>query len=218
MAVWFVTLFLIDTAFLCVATKIENPTWISPLLVISAVVFVPLFLIGIFLMQTVFRKELQEDPYYSDWLKRQDKIFAGFSPENILNDNDITVDITNPQKMIAGANGNDLETQRIKSYKDKKGLFLVHTWRPSSMSGQVADIVVRLQQHGKGPLTNGNIEKVEYQLGPKFFKHPQVKTNKCDSFKIEVSAYGPMLCLARVYIKGEQSPILLERYINFDEI
>ena len=68
MAVWFVALLLIDSELLTAATFIKAPCWIPPLLVISAICFIPLFLVGIFLMQTVFRRELQEDPYYSKWL------------------------------------------------------------------------------------------------------------------------------------------------------
>jgi len=64
MAVWFIALLLVDSAFLTAAAKIGNPSWITPMLAISAIVFVPLFLSGVFLMQTVFRKELQEDQYY----------------------------------------------------------------------------------------------------------------------------------------------------------
>jgi hypothetical protein len=68
MAVWFVALLLIDSLLLTSAKFITSPDWIPPLLVISAVIFVPLFVGGGFLMLTVFRKELQEDQFYSEWL------------------------------------------------------------------------------------------------------------------------------------------------------
>jgi hypothetical protein len=68
MAVWFVALLLIDSELLTAATFIKEPCWIPPLLVIFAICVIPLFLAGIFLMQTVFRRELQDDPYYSKWL------------------------------------------------------------------------------------------------------------------------------------------------------
>ncbi len=68
MAVWFVALLLIDSELLTAATLIKEPCWIPPLLVISAVCFILIFIGGIFLMQTVFRKELQDDLYYSKWL------------------------------------------------------------------------------------------------------------------------------------------------------
>lgn len=217
MAVWFIALLLIDTAFLAAAAKINTPTWIAPTLVISAIIFVPLFLIGVFLMQTVFRKELQDDQFYSEWLKRREEIFKNFAPENIAAHGDLNSSNIMVNKNIIIAE-EYLEKKRIRSYEEKKGLFLVHNWRPSLSPGQVADIVIWLQQHGTGPLSNGEVEKVEYQLGPKFFKQPRVKNNKSESFKLEVSAYDPMLCIARVYIRGEKEPLMLERYINFEEI
>ena len=70
MAVWFVTLLLIHSSFLTAAKLIKEPPWIPPLLVISAICFVLLIVTGVFLMQTLFRKELQEDPFYADWLNR----------------------------------------------------------------------------------------------------------------------------------------------------
>lgn len=68
MAVWFLALILLNSELLTAAKFIIEPSWLPPLLTISAVSLIPLFLGGIFLMQTVFRRELQEDPYYSKWL------------------------------------------------------------------------------------------------------------------------------------------------------
>src|SRR3989339_851347 len=94
MAVWFIALLLIDSAFLTATAKITTPTWLAPTLAISAIVFVPLFLGGVFLMQTVFRKELQDDQFYSEWLKRQEETFESFSPENITNNSNASVNIS----------------------------------------------------------------------------------------------------------------------------
>jgi hypothetical protein len=221
MAVWFVALLLVDSAFLTAASKITAPTWLAAALGISAIAFVPLFLIGVFLMQTVFRKELQDDQYYSEWLKRQGETFEDFTPENIIHGSGANINTSGRPNVIAGRDTSieetDLEERRIGSYENNRGLFLVHTWRPSFTPGQVADIVIWLQQHGKGPLSEGKVEKIEYQLGDKFFKGPKVKTNISESFRLEVSAYGPMLCIARVHIQDEKTPVILERYVNFEE-
>jgi prokaryotic YEATS domain len=216
MAVWFVALLLIDSAFLAAAFQISTPSWVTPTLVIAAITFVPLFLTGVFLMQTVFRNELQEDPYYSEFLKRKEETFKNFSPENIYQS--LNTDNLNCSSGELETSDMVLETKRAQSYEEKYGLFLVHNWRPSFTQGQVADVVIWLHQHGKGPLTYGTIEKVEYQLGPKFFDRPKIKTNHREFFRLEVSAYGPMLCVARVFIKNIERPLLLERYINFDDI
>ena len=223
MAVWFIALLLINSAFLAAAANITSPSWLAPTLVISAIIFVPLFLGGVFLMQTVFRKELQDDQYYSEWLKRQEKTFEDFNPENIIhiqNDSSFTNlgvehNVTDERDITIAQSS--LEDRRIKTYENNKGLFLVHTWRPSMTVGQVADIVIWLQQHGEGPLSDGQVEKVEYQLGDKFFKGSKIKTNASEAFRLEVSAYGPMLCVARIYIKDDPNPLILERYINFEE-
>ena len=103
-------------------------------------------------------------------------------------------------------------------YENNRGLFLVHSWRPSRTPGQVADIVIWLHQHGGyGPLVDGKVVRVEYHLGPYFEDEEVIKTNKDETFRYEVSAYGPMLCLARAYIDGEDEPIELERYIDFED-
>jgi hypothetical protein len=280
MAVWFIALLLIDSAFLTAAAKIVNPPWICPMLSIAAVVFVPLFISCVLLMQTVFRKELQEDQYYSEWLKIQGKTFRYFKPENVsntlggqINDSSnitaasgisLATGTDNPLELLndnvapshnkghdkgksgergdlfgeigqEGSGGStllfgpyydltvnsvqedDLEKVREAICIKNKCIFLVHSWRPSLIQEQVVDVVIWLHQHHEGPLSHGEVEKVEYQLGPKFFKQPKIKTNASESFRLDVSAYGPMLCLARVYIKGEDTPLLLERYINFEE-
>ena len=201
MAVWFVALLLIDSALLTSATFIKEPCWIPPLLVISAICFVPLFVGGVFLMQTVFRKELE-------------KAFENFKAENIESHASNKVSITAASLNKCDV---DLESERKTRYELQRGLFIIHSWRPSITSGQVADIVIWLHQHGEGPLSNGLIEKVEYQLGPKFFTCPLIKMNIEEQFRVEVSAYGPLLCLARVFIKDISEPIILERYLDFEE-
>lgn len=212
-AVWFLSLLVLDSAFFVAAGKITKPEWVPPLLVISAVALVPIFLTCVFLFQTTFRKELQEDKYYSEMLKRNEARFSQFKPENS----------TLPTKKTAikgrGGDGTDeLEKMRIKKYETQEGLFLIHNWRPSKANGQVADVMISLFQHGEGPLSKGIVKKVEYELGRKFFPSPQVRTNEKNNFRLEISAYSPMLCIAKVFINDTKEPIILERYIDFDSL
>jgi hypothetical protein len=109
-----------------------------------------------------------------------------------------------------------LEQEREETYKRNEGVFLVHTWRPSSVEGQIADVVVQLVQHGAGPLSSGKVSSVEYALGPHFDTHSLVKTNADDNFAVDLSLYGPMLCLARVNFSDDRPPLTLKRYINFE--
>jgi hypothetical protein len=225
LAVWMSGLVVLDGSFLTAARFLTEPAWLPPLLAISAVALVPLFLIALFLLQTKFRPQLQEDSYYSEYLERQTKVFRNFKAENLrtgqANASGAETKIGLEFVKIAGDivagpkfDAEGLEAVRVRRYEKYQGVFLVHSWRPSREPGQVADIVLRLQQHGDGPLRSGLVEAVEYALGPKFFAYPQVKTNRDESFRLEVSAYGPLLCIARVCLK-DGSTFDLERYLDF---
>lgn len=213
LAVWFAALVLLDGAFLTAAACISQPSWVSPTLCIAAVLFVPVFLVAAMVMQTKYRTHLQDDDHFSGWLERKEQRFEKFKAENITPQ----VEIPTPVVAKRVSSYGDPESKRIGFYENQRGIFLIHDWVPSRTKGQVADIVMGLYQHQEGPLSRGEVERVEYHLGPKFFKgKPVIKTNGSDSFKLEISAYGPVLCLARVYIKGETKPLEISRYIDFE--
>jgi hypothetical protein len=118
------------------------------------------------------------------------------------------------------AKGEDLADLRVKEIEDNRGLFLVHAWRPSEKRGQVADIIIRLQEHldtstRPSVLEQGKVESVRYELGRKFLKEPVNKRNQEDNFALEVSAYRPMLCVAEVTFNDGHPPVRLSRYIDF---
>lgn len=69
LAAWLIGLILVNTGFLAAAKAIESPSWIPGLLVTAAVLNVPIFLAAIFLLQTKFRPEMQEDSFYSKYLE-----------------------------------------------------------------------------------------------------------------------------------------------------
>ena len=73
LAAWFVALIVLDGAFLTAAGVVSSPAWISPVLVIAAILNVPLFLGCMFLLQTRFRPEMQSDEHYSEYLKQKEK-------------------------------------------------------------------------------------------------------------------------------------------------
>ena len=214
LAVWIAGLVLLVGAFLTAAGIVDNPPWLPALFGVSAILLVPLFVILIFVMQIKYREQLQDDPYYSEWLKRHEKAFQDFKPENIApGTNEVPLG-----SREALPDSEALEKWRISKYQQNEGLFLVHTWRPSRITGQVADILIQLHQHGDGPLASGDVDKVEYNLGPKFFRGPIIKTHRDENFRLEVSTYGPMLCVAKVFVRGRNKPIELERYINFADL
>lgn len=69
LAAWLIGLIVSNASFLAAASMIKEPTWASGLLVISTVANVPLFLVCLFLLQTKFRPEMQEDQYYAQYLE-----------------------------------------------------------------------------------------------------------------------------------------------------
>ncbi|RMH38835.1 MAG: ATP-binding protein [Gammaproteobacteria bacterium] len=136
-----------------------------------------------------------------------DEPFAGFSPENLA----IASSSSNEG---SGHREEDAEAERVKLYENFQGVFLVHRWRPSTLPGQKADIVISLVQHNQGPLTARQVASVDYFLGPKFPGSSYHKDNYEDDFALRVSAYAPMLCLAKVnLLSGEV--ITLYRYCDF---
>jgi hypothetical protein len=108
------------------------------------------------------------------------------------------------------------DAARAETYKLHKGVFLTHSWRPSKVRGQVADVTIRLCQHRFGPLTDNSVMEVEYFLGPQFFGGKTVtKRDPQDGFRLNVNAYYPMLCVAEVRFSDSTPPLKLEHYCYF---
>jgi hypothetical protein len=210
-AAWFAALVLLVGSFLTAANSVDNPSWLPVVLAFGAVGMVPFFALLVFRLQTRYRPELQEDPYYSKY-KAEQAQQRGFRPENV-------VGARNPDEThFGGVDETDLKDQRRSIYERNRGLFLVHTWRPSTVAGQVADITVRLHEHGdrERPLSEGNVSKVEYYLGQSFFGGNVIsKTNADESFRLDVAAYGSTDCVARVHFNDGSPSVVLDRYLDF---
>lgn len=71
LAAWLLGLIIVNAAFLASATSIGVEHWSASALVIASIINVPLFLVAIFLLQTKFRPEMQEDSYYAKYLEAQ---------------------------------------------------------------------------------------------------------------------------------------------------
>lgn len=82
LAAWLVGLAIINISFLGAATKITTPDWIPALLSIASIVNVPLFVLSIFLLQTKFRPEMQEDSYYSEYINQKTNKSVKIQPTN----------------------------------------------------------------------------------------------------------------------------------------
>lgn len=68
---WLAGLLAVDSCFLIAAARMDQGSWESAALTIAAIVNVPLFLAAVFLLQTRFRPELQEDVYYSTYISQK---------------------------------------------------------------------------------------------------------------------------------------------------
>lgn len=68
---WLVGLLTIDSAFLVAAIRMDASSWQSCALTVAAIVNVPMFICALFLLQTKFRPELQEDSFYSTYLSNR---------------------------------------------------------------------------------------------------------------------------------------------------
>ncbi|PVX35029.1 hypothetical protein [Janthinobacterium sp. 78] len=68
---WLVGLLAVDASFLFAATNMGTDAWQSSALTIAAIANVPIFIGALFLLQTKFRPELQEDSFYSTYLNRK---------------------------------------------------------------------------------------------------------------------------------------------------
>lgn len=71
LAAWLVGLILTNTIFLTSALHLEAGSWERGMLVIASIANVPIFLLALFILQTRFRAELQEDTYYSEYLSKK---------------------------------------------------------------------------------------------------------------------------------------------------
>ena len=69
LAAWLLGLILVNGSFLAAAATLQRPDWAAGLLVVCAALNVPVFIGAIFLLQTRFRPQMQEDAYYSQYLK-----------------------------------------------------------------------------------------------------------------------------------------------------
>ncbi len=71
LAAWMVGLVVTNSSFLIAASQMAEHSWEKGFLVVAAVINVPVFLFALFLLQTRFRAELQEDTYYSEYLSKK---------------------------------------------------------------------------------------------------------------------------------------------------
>lgn len=109
------------------------------------------------------------------------------------------------------------EKERDNIYVSNHRIFLVHRLFPSSIDGQLYDILMYLKPH-KGN-TSGNLDEVthvDYYLGSAWGHNVFSSRDRGKRFAIVVSAYGAgFLCFARIYLRNGNS-FSTWRYIDFE--
>ena len=75
LASWLIGLILIVSTLLTAAGTIISPSWLPAFFGISAVAIIPIFLLLIFLLQTKYRPEMQEDSDYAKYLDNNTMTF-----------------------------------------------------------------------------------------------------------------------------------------------
>lgn len=71
LSAWLVGLILINGSFIAGAISLSAENYLQSVLVIASILNVPIFIISIFLLQTKYRPEMQEDIFYSRYLDQK---------------------------------------------------------------------------------------------------------------------------------------------------
>lgn len=145
---WLAGLFSVDSCFLVAAAKMQLGSFESIALVLAAIANVPIFLAAVFLLQTKFRPELQEDSYYSSYLsqKTNQKIVVSKTDSHIMELSErisaIEKDLSRSEEVSANDSLDGIFIGVNKHFKDRE------------------DIKKRLANYGvKGVSSFGGIEK-----------------------------------------------------------
>lgn len=98
-------------------------------------------------------------------------------------------------------------------YETNRGYFLVHVLEPSKKEGQEFDILIYLFKHKSNDLSD--IKHAEFFLGKHFGNRIIRVENKGGYLGLNVSAYGPFLCICKITFNGGDH-IIINRYIDFE--
>lgn len=107
LAVWFAGLVLLVGLLLAGAKTIMEPNWIVPVLAISAILIIPIFLYFVFLLQTKYRPQMQEDTYYSKYLDSSTDDTLIINEESKINSS--VIELQNQIIQLTDANKNYLK-------------------------------------------------------------------------------------------------------------
>jgi hypothetical protein len=122
LAVWFAGLVLLVGLLLAGAKTITEPIWLVPVLAISAILIIPIFLYFVFLLQTKYRPQMQEDTFYSKYLDSSTNKIVQVTEESKIGSN--VSEIQNQIIQLTEANKNYLKgiEDLIKNSQSKESI------------------------------------------------------------------------------------------------
>jgi len=160
---WLVGLLTIDATFLFAATNMPPNSWEAGALTIAAILNVPTFIGALFVLQTKFRPELQEDSYYSSYLNNRTNQVITISKKDVLLE-----ELAGKIKHIE-ARGRELDTVSEHSF--------------------LADLAFGVNVH----LPNQTaIEEALFEAGVRVIREFGEKTGAPDEAKVAVAAHLPV--------------------------
>ncbi|MBE9607927.1 hypothetical protein INR99_01050 [Chitinilyticum litopenaei] len=122
-----------STSFLTAAANISNTNWLAVLLVIASILCVPIFLFGLFKLQTKYRAEMQDDEYYSAHLKmkfsydteQKEEIIEPITETNNSNNDDLAINsATASDQTIITINSSIKNLKEISEKLAKESIYI----------------------------------------------------------------------------------------------
>jgi hypothetical protein len=111
-----------------------------------------------------------------------------------------------------------LDVERKNIYSSNRSLFIVHRLFPSSVEGQLYDILLYVRPH-EGVSASGNlneVSQVDYYFGSGWGHRVFSSQDRGKRFAIVLSAFGSgFLCFARIHLR-DGSSFTTWRYIDFE--
>ncbi|WP_333850635.1 hypothetical protein [Epilithonimonas sp.] len=146
LAVWFAGLVLLVGLLLTGAKTITEPKWVVPILVISAILIIPIFLYFVFLLQTKYRPQMQEDTFYSKYLDTSTNQTVILNEETKINSTVIELQ----SQIIQLTESNKTYLSKIESLiKDSKSNDIIKIEEIQSYIKSSTENIIRVEENIK---------------------------------------------------------------------
>ncbi|KAA3642025.1 MAG: hypothetical protein DWQ07_25865 [Chloroflexi bacterium] len=219
LAVWFVALLVIFGGLASGAKLITEPAWLQGAFGVAAILSVPYFLFLIYKMQTRYRTQMMDDEKYSEYLIYKNQV-AQAEPSKHLRSSHVG------KASAVGMKSDSLEQIAEEEVLPLDYYFLNHT------SFLRLDKQEEFQQRTQVPLSHYDIQiivdsyykdalkrikKVEYLLDFSFPEPIRTRSNYKNNFLLKELANGEFVLKAKIFLKGREEPILIQRYLTLWE-